>query len=74
MDVVLGLPKTLGKHAISLVPEANLSNLPYYRVNPTEHVELKRQVNLKLFSTEVAQNTSVNRAIDESPMMRLLIV
>ena len=67
MDVLLGLSKTLRKHTIDLVQGASLSNLLYYRMNPTEHVKLKRQVDLKLFSTEVAENTSVNKTIDESP-------
>ena len=33
------------QHDIYLVPESSLYNLPHYRMNPTEHVELKRQVN-----------------------------
>ncbi|PKA48827.1 hypothetical protein AXF42_Ash021250 [Apostasia shenzhenica] len=32
------------QHAIDLVLGSTLPNLPHYRLNPTEHVELKRQV------------------------------
>jgi len=36
-------------------------------VNPTEHVELKRLVDFKLYSAKVVENSSVNRTLDESP-------
>ena len=74
MDVVLGLRKTLWKRATRLVPGASFSNLSRYRVNFTEHVKLKGQVNLKLSSAEAIESTSVNKTIDESPMMMLLMV
>ena len=36
------------QHAIDLVPEASLPNLLHYRMNPTEYVELKMQVDALL--------------------------
>ena len=32
------------QHAIDFTPRAALSNLPHYRMNPTKHGELRRQI------------------------------
>ncbi|XP_020694112.1 uncharacterized protein LOC110107976 [Dendrobium catenatum] len=32
------------QHVIYLLPRASLPNLPHYRMNPTKHAELKKQV------------------------------
>ena len=32
------------QHIIDLIPGASLPNLPYYRMNPIDHVKLKKQV------------------------------
>jgi len=32
------------QHAIDFVPGSSLSNLSHYRMNPTEHAEMRRQV------------------------------
>ena len=67
IDAVLGLPKTLRKYAIGLVLGSSLPNWPLYRVNLTEHAELKRQVDFNLSNAEVFYNTSVNRTTNGSP-------
>ena len=32
------------QHAINLIPRASFPNFSFYRMNPTKHIELKRQV------------------------------
>ena len=46
------------QHPIDLISGASLSNLPHYRMNPTEHVELKRQVDKVLINGFIQDSMS----------------
>ena len=46
------------QHTIDLVPGASLLNLLHYRMNPTELIELKRQVNGLMRKGFIQESTS----------------
>jgi len=46
------------QHAINLTSRSSLSNLPHYRMNPTEHAELKRQINELVDKYFIRENMS----------------
>ena len=49
------------QHAIDLIPDASLPNLPAYKTNPTKHDELKRQVDELLTNGFIRESLSPYR-------------
>ena len=47
------------QHAIDFISRATLPNLPYYKMNPTKHVELRRQVDELLAKGFIKESLSL---------------
>ena len=61
------------QHAIDLVPDSQLPNLPHYRLNPTEREELNRQVQELLSKGFVRHSMSLVPSQPFLPLRRMVL-